>query len=78
MPDRLITISIGRDEAVILFEMLAEFSSQPTLPVRDEAERIALFRLHGALESLFASPSDPDYRKLLDKSRSRLIGQAKV
>jgi len=78
MPDKKIGVRIGRDEAVILFEMLAEFSSQPILPIRDEAERLALFRLHGALESTLEEPLMPEYRQIVDESRSRLLRQSKI
>jgi len=76
MPDRLITLSIGRDEAVILFDMLAEFSTQATLPIRDEADRIALFRLHGAIESTFAELPQATYQKLLNTARLHLAQQS--
>jgi len=78
MPDKKISVRIGRDEAVVLFEMLAKFTRQKALSVRDEAERLALFRLHGALESTLTEPFRPEYKQLVDESRSRLLLQSKV
>jgi hypothetical protein len=71
-------MTIGRDEALILFEILADFSCQATLPIRDEAERLALFRFHGALESTLVEPFQPEYQRLLGDSRSRLLEQSQA
>jgi hypothetical protein len=73
-----IDVRMGRAEAVILFELLADFSSQAALPVQDEAERLALFRLHGALEETLVESSKPEYSNILEASRSRLIQQSKA
>jgi hypothetical protein len=77
MPDKKINLRIGRDEALILFELLADFSSQSELPIGDEADRIALFRLHGALESTLVEPLKEDYAQAIEKSRKHLIEQSK-
>jgi len=77
MPDRQIILRIGRDEALILFELLADFSLQSELKIGDEADRIALFRLHGALESALVEPLKPDYAKIIEECRKRLIAQSK-
>lgn len=73
-----IDLRVGRAEALILFELLADFSSQPVLEIRDEAERLALFRLHGALEEILVEPLKPDYAQIVASSRSLLIQQAGV
>jgi hypothetical protein len=46
-----ITIVIGKSEALVLFDFLADFHQERSLDVNDNAERFALVRLHGALES---------------------------
>ena len=73
-----IVLRVGRAEALILFELLADFSRQPSLEIRDEAERLALFRLHGALEETLVESSKPDYPQMLALSRSMLVQQSGV
>jgi hypothetical protein len=77
MPDKKIIVRIGRDEALILFELLADFSSQSELTIGDEADRLALFRLHGALDSTLVEPLKQDYAQIIEESRKRLIAQSK-
>ena len=77
MPDHKIILRIGRDEAIILFELLADFSRQSTLAIGDEADRIALFRLHGALESTLVEPLKPDYLAIIQKCRKALMSQSR-
>ena len=68
-----VTIMIGRAEALILFELLADFHSQPVLEFEDNAERLALVRLHGALESTLAEPFLEDYLEIVRTARDQLI-----
>ena len=44
-----ITLVIGKSEALVLFDFLADFHQERSLDVNDNAERLALVRLHGAL-----------------------------
>jgi hypothetical protein len=46
-----LTLAIGKSEALVLFDFLADFHQERSLAVNDSAERLALARLHGALES---------------------------
>jgi hypothetical protein len=67
-----IDLKIGRDEALVLFEMLHDFYEQSALRIDLPAERLALVRLHGVLESQLVEPFMPDYSVLLENARSRL------
>jgi hypothetical protein len=49
---------------LVLFEMLADFYSQPALEIPGPAERLALVRLHGALEKTLVEPFMPDFQAL--------------
>lgn len=73
-----IVLRVGRAEALVLFELLADFSRQPALEIRDEAERLALFRLHGALEETLVEPLKPDYAQMIALSRSMLVQQSGI
>jgi hypothetical protein len=71
-----INLAIGRSEALVLFEMLADFTSQPVLEIGGPAERLALVRFQGALEKTLVEPFMPNYQALIDEARVRLIAQA--
>lgn len=75
MSDKKINFELGRDEALVLFELLAGFYDESTLDVPTPAERLALVRLHGALERTLVEPLQPDYRILLASARDRLRSQ---
>lgn len=69
-------LTIGRAEALILFEMLADFYNQPSLVISGPAQRLALVRLHGALEKALVEPFMPGYRKLIEEAESLLTAQS--
>jgi hypothetical protein len=70
-----ITLVIGKSEALILFDFLAEFHRQSSLRVNDDADRLALVRLHGALESTLVESFSSDYRKIISAARTDLKRQ---
>jgi hypothetical protein len=76
MSEKSTTLTMGRDGALVLFELLAGFSYQPFLKVSDPAERLALARLHGALEKTLVEPFMGNYRAMIDEARSRLAAQS--
>jgi len=76
MTDTVVNLQLGIDEALVLFEMLADFQSQPSLTVATSAERLALIRLHGILEGTLTEPFRPDYRELIEAARTRLNVQS--
>lgn len=74
--EEAVTLTVGRAEALVLFEMLVDFYSQPALKISGPAERLALVRLHGALEKTLVEPFMPEYRALIEEARSRLAAQS--
>ena len=76
MTDSIISLEIGRDEALVLFELLADFYSQSKLDIPTAAERLALVRLHGALEKTLVEPFRKDYLTLINEARARLSAQS--
>lgn len=50
MNDEAVTLKLGKDEALVLFELLTDCDDQRQLDISPAAERLALVRLHGALE----------------------------
>jgi hypothetical protein len=73
MADEAITFRLGRDEALVLFELLSDFSEQRSLAIPTAAEGLALIRLHGALEQVLVEPFRQDYVELLKAARARLM-----
>jgi hypothetical protein len=69
------TLTIGRAEALILFEMLADFYNQSAIEISSPAQRLALVRLHGALQKSLVEPFMPEYRKLIEEAESLLSAQ---
>jgi hypothetical protein len=70
-----ITLVIGKSEALILFDFLADFHQESSLRVNDNAERLALVRLHGALESALVESFSPDYGNIISAARNDLTRQ---
>lgn len=71
-----VTLTVGRAEALVLFEMLADFDSQPVLEISGPAERLALVRFHGVLEKALVEPFMPEYRALIEEARSKIAAQS--
>ena len=67
-----VQISLPRDAALVLFEMLAARSDDSHLLIRDSAEQVALWKLEGVLESTLVEPLKPDYLTLLSAAKERL------
>lgn len=76
MTDTVVNLRLGIDEALVLFEMLADFQGQPSLSVATSAERLALIRLCGVLETTLVEPFRPDYQEILGAARARLKAQS--
>jgi hypothetical protein len=70
-----VTLIIGKAEALILFELLHDFHGQPTLEIKDDAERFALVRVHGALESTLVELFSKDYGGIISAARRDLLQQ---
>lgn len=75
MSDIGVNLQLGIDEALVLFETLADFHNQPPIAVPSAAEHLAFIRLHGALEQSLVEPSRPDYQERLQRAKARLKTQ---
>ena len=72
--DTPLLISLGPDEALVLFGFLSRFQHDERLTIEDPSEAEVLSRLLGALERHLVAPFDPRYSELLDAARARLQG----
>ena len=70
--DAALTLTLGPDEALVLFELLARYEEQARLTVEDPAEDEVLTRLLGRLERHLVAPFDARYRELLAGARARI------
>jgi hypothetical protein len=71
-----ITIELTRDEAVVLFELLArDESATGIVAVEHEAERKVLWILEGLLENVLVEPLRSDYRDLVETARKNVLAE---
>jgi hypothetical protein len=67
-----IEVKLTKDEALVLFELLARYSDTDQLTVQDRAEERALWNLNCLLEKILAEPFSPNWLSILESARSRL------
>ena len=69
-----ITITLSRDEGLVLFEFFARFceSDDDDFTLRHTAEYLAFMRMSAQLDKLFVEPFDPKYKDLLRAARDRV------
>ena len=66
-----VTLSLTQDEALVLFEWLANFNKRQH-KFDDQAEQRVLWDLEAMLESELVEPFSPDYRDLVAAARERV------
>jgi len=67
-----VSITLSRDEALVLFECVSRFSQTDELGIEDPAEKQALWSVCNELEQALVEPLLPDYRDRLEGARERL------
>jgi hypothetical protein len=72
MDDKTIDIQLSKDEALVLFEFLSRFDEIETLNIIDKGEEVALWRLHGHLETILVEPFQSTYMEDIKSTRERL------
>ena len=71
-PRQPIHVELSRDEALVLFELLARFEETSVLKLMRNAEFIAISALAGQLQSILEEPFDRDYKDIVALSAARL------
>ncbi len=69
------SITLTRDEALVLFDFLARFRFDQELKIIDQAEERALWNVHCLLEKELLEPLKEEYRELVTQARDRLRDQ---
>jgi hypothetical protein len=74
VPDPDVTIRLPHDEALVLLEWLYRLSERQDFNevASQPAERVAVWALHGRLETQSTEIFGPDYSSRLDAARERL------
>ncbi len=67
-----VTLTLKKEEALVLFELLADIKEEAVIPIRDRAERTAIWNLAALFESKLAEPFMQDYAAIIQEAKSRL------
>ena len=68
-----ITITLSREEGLVLFEFFARFGEDDDdFTLRHTAEYLAFMRMSAQLDKMFVEPFDPKYKDLLRAARDRV------
>lgn len=70
--DEKVTITLTRNEAIVLFEFLSRFTEQQQLDIRDQAEQRVLWDILAGLESALPEPLAHDYDQHLQRARESI------
>jgi hypothetical protein len=68
-----ITVKLGKDEALVLFEFLSRISEKELKGIfEDKAEQKILWVLEGQLEKQLIEPLKPDYKDIISQARNKV------
>jgi hypothetical protein len=73
--DESLTVTIGKAEALVLFDLLAGFRDQSHLPIRNDAERVSLWMMGACLERALAEPLSEEYERNLAEAREGVVAR---
>lgn len=77
MDTESLEISLSRDEALVLFELLFRFAQEKKLSVQNEAETQVLWNVLTYLENSLHEPFGAEYEELFIQARDNLMKQRK-
>jgi len=67
-----IKVTLFRNQALVLFELLSRFTEEGNLSVEDQAEARVLWDLLADLETVLDEPFRENYAELLSKARTKV------
>ena len=65
-----VSLTLTRDEALVLFEFVSRFSDTDKLSIVDQAEERALWNLTCVLEKVLSEPFGADYEEVIRRARA--------
>jgi hypothetical protein len=78
MTENGVTITLTRDEAIVLFEFLTRYSDDSgELRIVDQSEQRVLWDIHAMLESALPEPiNNPSYEERVARARAAVRDEA--
>lgn len=71
-----VTLKLSRQEALVLFDWLAERNGREKLHSYDDAQQQVLWTIEGQLEKTLTEVLAPDYKDILTRAKQALLGEA--
>lgn len=68
-----VTITLTRDQALVLFEWLSREDAKNYIPIEHQAEKKVLWEVEGQLERLLVEPLQADYATAICVARKRVM-----
>ena len=68
-----VNLSLDANEALVFFDWLAALEGNRAGPPEDSAEQKVLWKLEAQLEKALAEPLSPNYKRLLDDARRKVL-----
>jgi len=73
MESNEITITLNKDEALVLFKFLSRFNENDNKEIfQDQAEEKTLWVIEGQLEKILVEPFMPNYQDIIQEARNRI------
>ncbi len=70
--DKVLTIKLKKDEALVIFEYLSKFQKSSEFDKLDGSKKHSLLQILGQLEKNLVEPFNPNYKGLLESSKQKL------
>ena len=70
-----VSLTLTKEEALLLFEMLSDSKDEHAIPIRNSAQRRAVWRITSSFEKALAEPFRKDYLEILEEAKQRMIGE---
>lgn len=71
-----VTITIDKAEALVLFDLLADFRDAPALSIRNDAGRATLWAVAACLEKVLTEPFMDDYGRILVEAQTQVVAKS--
>jgi hypothetical protein len=70
-----VTVSLGPEEALVLFEWLHREDARGAIPTEHKAEQEVLWRIEGQLERVLIRPLQENYAEALSAAREHVVSE---
>jgi hypothetical protein len=71
--DQPVTLTFARSEALVLFDLLADFRDGAYLAIRHPSQRVCLWAMQSNLEKQLHEPLLSEYERVLDEARNEVL-----